>query len=64
VVYKDPYDFEKMLFEQLGLASIENVEVTGSGGSGTLAGQEGDDNVEVYFTIDYTLTAFHQNTAT
>jgi hypothetical protein len=48
-----------MLFEQLGLISLDTVKVTGSSGSGNNAGQE---NVDYFFEIYYTLTTYHENT--
>jgi hypothetical protein len=40
IISNPPSNFTVMLFEQLGLLSIETVNITATSGSGTFAGQE------------------------
>ena len=60
VTYFPPYDIIEMLFDQMGLVVADSISITGSSGSGTLAGLE---NISPSFVIEYTLTAYHQNTS-
>lgn len=38
VTYFPPNNITEMLVEQIGLANVDSIDITGSGGSGTLAG--------------------------
>lgn len=60
VTYIPPSNITDMLREQIGIENDYSLVVTGSTGSGTLAGTP---QYNATFIIYYNLTAYHENTA-